>query len=299
MSIPDLDEPAQPWQDSGTYTPPVPVHPAGPAASGRPRRKTARWIAAGIALAIAAAAGVAYVATGPHSFASLGAQLEAYRHHWPTPHRGGTVRLAPAVTAAAKTDYTFTRTEDGEPVRYDPCEAVHYVIREANAPAGGDKMIQDAVAKTVRATGLVFVYDGTTTESPSADRDKYQPGRYGDRWAPVLISWTTPDEMPSFIGDVARFGGSSPVQAGQAPWVYVSGQVQLDGPAAQKLIAQGSSSEVEAILLHELGHVVGLGHSSNKQDLMYRSTDGTVTGFGPGDLAGLALLGNGPCVPEY
>jgi hypothetical protein len=299
MSLPDLDEATQPWQDSGAYTPPVPNLPDGPTAAAPPKRKPARWIAAGIALSIAAAAGVAYVATGPHSFASLGAQLEAYRHHWPAPQRGSTDRLAPAVTATPDNDYTFTRTEDGAPVRYDPCEAIHYVIREANAPAGGDKMIHDAVAKTARATGLVFVYDGTTTEPPAADRAKYQPGRYGDRWAPVLISWTTPDEMPSFIGDVAGFGGSSPVQAGQAPWVYVSGQVQLDGPAARKLIDQGSSAEVEAILLHEVGHVVGLGHSASKDELMYRSTDGTVTDFGPGDLAGLALLGSGPCVPEY
>lgn len=297
MSVPDLDEATQPWQDSGVYTPPVPNFPGTPAA--RTARKPGRWIAAGIALGIAAAAGTAYVATGPHSFASLGAQIEAYRHHWPAPHRGGTERTAPAVTAAQGSGYTLTRTEDGAPVRYDPCEPIHYVIREANAPAGADRMIQDAVAKTARATGLEFVYDGTTTEPPSADRAKYQPGRYGDRWAPVLISWTTPHEMPSFIGDVAGFGGSSPVQAGQEPWVYVTGQVQLDGPAAQKLIDQGSVAEVEAIILHEMGHVVGLGHSENKQDLMYRSTDGSVTGFGAGDLAGLALLGNGPCVPEY
>lgn len=248
---------------------------------------------------MAAVGAVAYVVTGPHSFASLGAQQEAFRHHWPTPHRGGTDRLAPAVTAAPSDDYIITRTENGTPVGFDPCDTIHYVIREANAPAGGDKLIQDAVAKTAKATGLVFVYDGTTTESPVADREKYQPERYGDRWAPVLISWTTPDEMPSFIGDVAGFGGSSPVQAGEAPWTYVTGQVQMDGPAAQKLIDQGSMAEVGAILLHEMGHVVGLGHSANKQDLMYRSTDGTVTGFGPGDLAGLALLGNGPCVPEY
>ncbi|ACL41910.1 hypothetical protein Achl_3959 (plasmid) [Pseudarthrobacter chlorophenolicus A6] len=298
MSQPGREEVIEPWQDSAAYRPPVPRD--GPAiATARPPRKRARWITAGIALTLAAAAGAAYVVTGPHSFASLGAQQEAYRHHWPTPHRGGTERLAPAVTAAPDNGYTATRTEGGVPVGYDPCDAIHYVIREENAPAGGDKMIEDAVAKTARATGLVFIYDGTTEEPPSADREKYQPGRYGDRWAPVLISWTTPDEMPSFIGDAAGFGGSSPVQSGQAPWVYVTGQVQMDGPAAGKLIDQGSSAEVEAILLHEMGHVVGLGHAEDKNNLMYRSTDGTVADFGPGDLAGLAKLGNGPCVPEY
>lgn len=296
MSLPDLEEAAQPWQDTGNYTPPVPHTPTVPKP---PRRLRARWIAATAALAFAAVSGGAYVATGPHSFASLGAQIEAYRHHWPTPHRGGTTRLAPAVTADPSTDYTVTRTEGGAAVGYDPCDTIHYVIREANAPAGGSQMIHDAVEKTARATGLVFAYDGTSTEPPMADRAKYQPGRYGDRWAPVLISWTTPDETPSFIGDVAGFGGSSPLQAGQQPWVYVSGQVQVDGPAAQQLINEGNSAEVESILLHEMGHVVGLGHADGANELMYRSTNGSVTEFGPGDLAGLALLGNGPCVPEY
>lgn len=296
MSLQGLDETSQPWQDSGTYIPPVPNFPKDP----KPiRRLRARWIAASVAVTFAALAGGAYVATGPHSFASLGAQIEAYRHHWPTPHRGGTTRLAPTVTAASSTDYTITLTEAGAPVGYDPCDTIHYVIREANAPAGGNQMIHDAIEKTARATGLVFAYDGTSTEAPMADRAKYQPGRYGDRWAPVLISWTTPDETPSFVGDVAGFGGSSPLQAGQEPWVYVSGQVQLDGPAAQKLIEQGSATEVESILLHEMGHVVGLGHAEGPDELMYRTTDGSVTDFGPGDLAGLALLGNGPCVPEY
>lgn len=72
----------------------------------------------------------------------------------------------------------------------------------------------------------------------------------------------------------------------------------MDGLLAQQLIGQGSASQVESILLHEMGHVVGLGHSEDKGQLMYRANDGTRPGFSDGDLAGLTLLGNGPCVPE-
>jgi hypothetical protein len=32
---------------------------------------------------------------------------------------------------------------------------------------------------------------------------------------------------------------------------------------------------------------------------MYSANDGSLTDFSDGDRAGLALLGNGPCVPEY
>lgn len=225
--------------------------------------------------------------------------MESFRERWPTPHRGGTERLLPAVAPAPDTGFTVTRTEGDAPVRYDPCDTIHYVIRAENAPSGGEQMIHNAVAETSLATGLAFAYDGITAEPPSPDRPKYQPGRYGDRWAPLLISWTTPDETPVFTGDIAGFGGSAPVQAGQAPWVFVTGQVQVDGPLAQQLIDQGATAHVESILLHEMGHVIGLGHAEGKGELMYRANDGTIADFSAGDKAGLALLGNGPCIPEY
>lgn len=53
------------------------------------------------------------------------------------------------------------------------------------------------------------------------------------------------------------------------------------------------------VVLHELGHVVCLRHAEGKDELMYRSNDGSVPIFGDGDRAGLALLGAGRCVPEY
>jgi hypothetical protein len=37
-------------------------------------------------------------------------------------------------------------------------------------------------------------------------------------------------------------------------------------------------------------------HPEDKGELMYRANDGTLTDFSAG---GLALLGNGPCAPEY
>ena len=52
------------------------------------------------------------------------------------------------------------------------------------------------------------------------------------------------------------------------------------------------------ILLHELGHLLGLQHVWDSNQLMYSTTDGTVLDFADGDLAGLAQLGAGECVHE-
>ena len=47
-------------------------------------------------------------------------------------------------------------------------------------------------------------------------------------------------------------------------------------------------------LLHELGHLVGLDHVDDPNELMYpRAAERT--SYGPGDLKGLALLGAIPC----
>ncbi|MGY1634421.1 hypothetical protein ACI784_22205 [Geodermatophilus sp. SYSU D01186] len=48
------------------------------------------------------------------------------------------------------------------------------------------------------------------------------------------------------------------------------------------------------VRLHEL---VGLSHVPTRSQLMYRWRIDT-EGFGPGDLTGLARLGQGPCVPR-
>ena len=183
-------------------------------------------------------------------------------------------------------------------VAYDPCRPVHYVIRPDLAPAGTDQLIQEAVAAVSAATGLQFVYDGPTSEAPTKDREAYQPDRYGKKWAPVLIAWSTPENAPDLAGKVAGIGGSNSIQIPGKPYVYVTGQVQLDAPdLAETLTFANGPALVRAIIMHELAHVVGLDHVNDSTQLMYAENSGQVD-FGAGDRAGLALLGTGKCVPD-
>nr|WP_246304049.1 matrixin family metalloprotease [Nocardioides thalensis] len=71
---------------------------------------------------------------------------------------------------------------------------------------------------------------------------------------------------------------------------YVTGSVTLD----TDLDADLDSDVARGVLLHELGHLVGLDHVSDRDELMY--ADGTfVRDFGPGDREGLVRLGEGRC----
>jgi hypothetical protein len=195
--------------------------------------------------------------------------------------------------------YRFVAThDDGSPVAYDPCRPVHYVIRSAHAPAGGNRAVRAAFTRVGELTGLRFVHDGTTTESPVEHREPFQPDRYGDRWAPVLVSWVSASEDPAFSGDLAAQAGSVPVTVPGSPTVLVTGTVELGAEQfADMLGPGGAGDQARAVLLHEIGHLVGLDHVRDKSQLMY-PTESDVRDFAAGDRTGLTALGGGPCVPE-
>jgi hypothetical protein len=208
--------------------------------------------------------------------------------------------LAPVATPAGSGGYLFAHLNGKVPVTYDPCRAIHYVIRDQETPDGGDALIREAIAAASKATGLQFIDDGASDETPNVQRESYQPARYGDRWAPVLIAWTGPTEVKQLNADVEGYGGSNWVWAdgGSKNLTFVTGGVFLNTASlANQIVVRGLRSAVFPVVEHELGHVLGLAHVSDPAQIM-NPESGAVVSYGPGDRRGLAQLGQGACHPE-
>lgn len=234
-----------------------------------------------------------------HDDSATAALLDSGGGPTPSPPESTTPLGTPVATPSDPGARAFEMNQPGRPmpVAYDPCRPIHTVVNNTNAPPGGAALVQQAVAEMRRITGLHIDIEGTTDEVPTTDRASFQPNRYGNRWAPVLIAWTDPGAVTELAGPVAGLGGSVAVApGGSGPRVYVSGIVFLDGPQLQRSTrTSGDESAARATILHEFGHLLGLGHVSDRSQLMYPESTGRVTEPQSGDIAGLVELGRGRC----
>jgi Na+-transporting methylmalonyl-CoA/oxaloacetate decarboxylase gamma subunit len=214
----------------------------------------------------------------------------------PLPADASFRRLLPEVAAAGDGEHAFIATAaDGDPVGFDPCRPVHYVVNPDGMPEGGLALLRDAVAQISAATGLVFVDDGFTTERISPDREMVQPQRYGPRWAPVLIAW--PDDQGLAFAGTELAGVASPYDvapSGPGSERYVTGFVGLNSGWFGAALADPETAPVaRGVALHELGHLVGLDHVADPAQVMNETS--ATTGLAPGDREGLAAVGAGEC----
>jgi hypothetical protein len=150
-----------------------------------------------------------------------------------------------------------------------PCGPIHYAISSAELPDDFREVVNGAVGKVSAASGYRFYFDGMT-------EDRHFFGR---ETGPVLIGFAATGEDVQLSGDVIGEGGSA---YNMASGRYLTGGIELDATQYDEV---HDLAHRQAIVMHELGHVLGLDHVDDRGELMYPTI--VRAEFGPGDLAGL------------
>lgn len=184
--------------------------------------------------------------------------------------------------------FTHLQADGATPVGYDPCQPIPVAVNPVGAPPGWRDLVDTAIAHVSGPSGLSFVLTGITDDRPGAIWNQ-ETG-----YAPVLVSWVSLWESVGLEGDTVGTGLSVAVRGADRSY-YASGEVTLDRDQFQQLTTRPDADRVlQPILDHEFGHLVGLAHVEDEGELMNRHNVGLTT-WGPGDLAGLAALGELPC----
>jgi len=178
------------------------------------------------------------------------------------------------------------------PVTFSSCKPIRVEINldGVDHPDVVKRMVLSAMGEVSAASGLQVQYAGPTSRRPVWNDPTLT--LEGGAW-PVLVAFATPAELPEMRGAAGRGGGTAFTNGSVT--TYETGIAVLETDYFNGLHRRYRGLENgRATVMHELGHVLGLGHVQDDGEVMNK--DGhRVTEFGPGDRRGLALLGKGPC----
>jgi len=172
--------------------------------------------------------------------------------------------------------YAFLNVrEDGTPVRWER-STITYSVSET-ATSGDVETVAKAMRVLSDATGFKFRMVGRTSLIPSTTN-------LTEAEADVTISWAERSDTDAFgnLGRDSLAAGFGLVGDG----AYAKGAVVVDVSKAP------TGDSLQRVIMHEMGHVLGLEHVQDKTQLM--AADLTMSWglkIGSGDLNGLRLVG--------
>lgn len=150
-------------------------------------------------------------------------------------------------------------TTRGEAMLWRTCEPVKVLINDGGVSEDYE-IISKALKRAGEIAGIDFKIDGRTTETPIYE--------WYDRGGvpPVIIGVT---ENSNLLGNSNVLGTTVANPIGSD---IVTGAIAL----RKSYFATHSKEKKYEVVLHELGHLIGLRHSEHSSDLMYKSTSSKV-----------------------
>ncbi|MCH9816567.1 MAG: matrixin family metalloprotease [Actinomycetia bacterium] len=208
---------------------------------------------------------------------------------------------------AGNSDFATIDVE-GNPVRWNPCQAeitVQANVKKAANKKDGKKAqkkakkkalkeVKKATEKLKKSTGLPLKYNGKTKHVPTGQDWPDAQGNSGE----IVVAYATrkgkyASNLFTSSGDAGHGGISYTLWGTPTKHAIDRGYALLDAKKALKLKRGFKSGASRGnLLLHEMGHAVGLGHASDPGQLMHPNlSHATPRGFSDHDQAGLDAVG--------
>lgn len=182
----------------------------------------------------------------------------------------------PDPTAAAPlgdtNDWTWV---SGTPARWNPCQVLTWTYDSTNAYPNSETDMKRAFARVAGHTGLRFK-QVTTSQ------------------ANISIEWADAHTDGGLGGNIVGYASvqARSIEGHDVAYMIDSGHIVFDADA---LLAPGYTTSGNGswgqTMQHELLHVVGLGHSTGNEQVMYPYVQSTNHLYGAGDITGMARIG--------
>jgi hypothetical protein len=217
---------------------------------------------------------------------------------------------SPAVAATSDYKVATQTLPDGKNVvaRWNPCQTITFRVNpnwvgpSTTARNAAIADVKTAFARASAATGITFRYAGTTTEIPKDTSTRWYARQTS---AEIVVAWVNPSSSTAKTNLLGKSGSSYASgtggyafkywKVGSDPWKGASGRgfVVINALQNSKFRAGfGSGSTRGALLMHEIGHSLGMLHVGATSQLMYPTVlSRSTTGYASGDLAGLKRVG--------
>ena len=261
-----------------------------------------RTVATSVAVALSVLSSPALLASGdvPPSPSPAGAELvaggagpdAAHKRRTRAPQRPQARAVALTRPTTPAPAFAFSTVLDGRPVRWDPCAPIRWTANTSQGPAGGLAVLQESVNRIAQLTGTTWTYVGPSSATAASG---HLPKRSQEQYPPVLLGWTDAARSDLLAGQpravlgmtrTAWFG----VQRADGSKVAAIRTAVVALDRTDRLPLRGRTSW-KALVLHELGHVMGLAHVADRNQLM-ASVLPPAADLQAGDVAGLSRLGS-------
>jgi hypothetical protein len=186
--------------------------------------------------------------------------------------------------------YVYLMEDDGIPLSHPIDKMIKFAVRSDCAPPGALTLIEQALQCISDRTAHTFEFEGTFEGLPMLHSERVEIAWARDA---EFREWEQANGKASDGQTIAWGGPTASFAAGLTTSKNLSGGFVLLNADMDYEVGFIPTMCHGKVLLHELGHVMNLGHVADRREIMYPAlVDGDYPSldYGPGDSLGLRTL---------